>query len=348
MAAGGQNRLFDGLFADPEIAALFSAATMLAHFRHYEMALTEAQGAVGRVKDAARIAARISKFEIAPGAISDRVTQDGVPVPAYVAALKAALGADAAAVHLDATSQDLMDTSLALSLRRLSEVLAARLDRVIVALGGLQATQGARTLMGRTRMQAALPIPVATRLEAWQTPLLRARDRFPEARAGVEQLQFGGPVGQLSPQMAAIAERLAKALDLPPPGPVWHSTRDGVVGYGTWLALVTGSLGKMGQDIALMSQQGVDDARLSGGGTSSAMPHKQNPIAAETLVTLARFNAVQIGGLHQAMVHEQERSGAAWALEWMILPQICEATGAALRHAAALLDSIETLGKKPV
>ena len=31
-------------------------------------------------------------------------------------------------------------------------------------------------------------------------------------------------------------------------------------------------------------------------------------------MALARYNAVQAGGLQQAMVHEQERSGAAWTL----------------------------------
>jgi 3-carboxy-cis,cis-muconate cycloisomerase len=76
----------------------------------------------------------------------------------------------------------------------------------------------------------------------------------------------------------------------------------------------------MGMDISLMTQQGVDEMRLRGGGASSAMPHKQNPILAELLVTLSRANAVQLGGMHQALIHEQERSGASWALEWIILP----------------------------
>lgn len=344
MAAGGQNRLFDGLFADPEVTALFSAETMLAHFLAFEVALTRAQGG----PDATRVADRLAALQIAPEAIAPRVVRDGVPVPAYVAALKAAMGPDADKVHIGATSQDLMDTSLALSLRGVSDLVSARLDRVIALLDDLQATHGTRALMGRTRMQAALPITVATRIEAWRTSLSRTRARLVEARAGVEQLQFGGPVGQRTAEMEAAAARIATALDLPEPGPVWHSTRDGLVAYGTWLALVTGSLGKLGQDIALMAQQGIDAVRLTGGGGSSAMPHKQNPVAAETLVTLARFNAVQIGGLHQAMVHEQERSGAAWALEWMILPQMCEATGAALRHAEALLNSVESLGEEPL
>ena len=74
------------------------------------------------------------------------------------------------------------------------------------------------------------------------------------------------------------------------------------------------------------------------------MPHKQNPVAAETLVTLARFNAVQVSALHQSMVHEQERSGAAWMLEWLVLPQMVVATGSALLSTERLLDQIQSLG----
>ena len=66
------------------------------------------------------------------------------------------------------------------------------------------------------------------------------------------------------------------------------------------------------------------------------MPHKRNPVIAEVLVALARFNATQLSGMHQALVHEQERSGAAWTLEWMLLPQMVMATAAALRLAIEL------------
>jgi 3-carboxy-cis,cis-muconate cycloisomerase len=87
-----------------------------------------------------------------------------------------------------------------------------------------------------------------------------------------------------------------------------------------------------------------DEIALAGGGGSSAMPHKQNPVAAEMLVTLARFNAAQLGGLAQSAVHEQERSGAAWTLEWLILPQMVVACGASLRLAGDLVSSIRRLG----
>ncbi|PJR09897.1 hypothetical protein CEJ86_30250 [Sinorhizobium meliloti] len=63
--------------------------------------------------------------------------------------------------------------------------------------------------------------------------------------------------------------------------PQWHGQRKRVVELGSLLA--SGSLGKIGQDVALTADRGGEIA-LSGGG-SSAMAHKQNPVAAEVLVT---------------------------------------------------------------
>jgi len=76
------------------------------------------------------------------------------------------------------------------------------------------------------------------------------------------------------------------------------------------------------------------------------MAHKQNPVAAETLVALARFNATQLSGMHQSLVHEQERSGAAWTLEWLILPQMVMATATSLRLALELAGNITRIGHK--
>ena len=71
------------------------------------------------------------------------------------------------------------------------------------------------------------------------------------------------------------------------------------------------------------------------------MPHKRNPIQAEILITLARLNASHIAGIHQAMVHEAERSGAAWTLEWMLLPEMAAASASSLRIAAKSLDHLK-------
>ena len=147
-------------------------------------------------------------------------------------------------------------------------------------------------------------------------------------------MQFGGAAGtleKLGDKGRAVRAALAAALGLGD-APQWQSQRDRIAELGGWLATITGALGKLGQDVALMAQAGGEIA-LAGGGSSSAMPHKANPVGAEVLVALARFNAAQLGGLHQAMVHEQERSGAAWTLEWLLLPPMLIATGGTGRGA---------------
>ena len=128
----------------------------------------------------------------------------------------------------------------------------------------------------------------------------------------------------------------------------WHAMRDAVVDYAGLLSLISGTLGKMGQDICLMAQQGVDEITLDNAGGSSAMPHKQNPVLAELLVTLARFNATQVSAMHQGLVHEQERSGAAWALEWMVLPQMAQATARSLAASIAICQAISHVGSKDI
>jgi 3-carboxy-cis,cis-muconate cycloisomerase len=91
--------------------------------------------------------------------------------------------------------------------------------------------------------------------------------------------------------------------------------------------------------VALMAQSEVAAIRLDSGGSSSSMPHKVNPVGAEVLVALAHYNAVLLSGLHVAMVHENERSGAAWTLEWLTLPQMLRNAGGALQVARRLLAS---------
>lgn len=333
------------LLGDAETAAPLGAEAQLTDLLRVEAAYARALGDAGRVPpEMAEAAAQaILAAPLDPDRLRARTAQDGVVVPGLVAQLKAHLpGALHPALHSGLTSQDVIDTALVLGLRRVNDLLALRLAALSQALHDLRRDHGATPLMGVTRMQDALPITAADRIDAWAMPLADHAARLTALRPHLERLSFGGPVGALPETDRPVAEALATRLGLPPPGKAWHAMRDGIAEYGGWLSLVTGTLGKMGQDLALMAQTG--QVALAGGGASSAMPHKQNPVAAETLVTLARFNATLLSGLHQALVHEQERSGAAWALEWLLLPQMTEATGTALRTAADLARAVRRLG----
>jgi 3-carboxy-cis,cis-muconate cycloisomerase len=260
--------------------------------------------------------------------------------------MRAAVGtAHGPHVHFGATSQDVIDTALTLRLKAALPVLGARLDAVVATLGALETRFGDRAVMGRTRMQTAIPITAGDRVASWRDPLSRQRARLDGVAREVLVVQFGGAVGTLEKLGArgpAVRARLAARLGLGDV-PQWHGQRDRITLLAGWLATTAGVLGKFGQDVALMALLGGEIA-LESGGTSSAMPHKANPVAAETLVALARFAAVQAAGLDQALVHEQERSGAAWTLEWLLLPPLLLATAASLRIAGDLAVSIRSMG----
>jgi len=140
-----------------------------------------------------------------------------------------------------------------------------------------------------------------------------------------------------------VLTAFARALELNAAVP-WHTQRDAVVEYGNWLALVAGSLGKIGQDVVLLTQTEVAEVRESSDGSrgaSSTMPHKANPIASEMLIVGSRATAALLSALHAGAIQEHERSTHGWQLEWFVLPQMVALTYGSARHAAALARHLQ-------
>ncbi|WP_106795664.1 3-carboxy-cis,cis-muconate cycloisomerase [Rhizobium sp. H4] len=334
-----------GLVGDDEIAPYFSAEADLRAMLSFEAALAKAEAAHGVLpgEAARKIAEACAGFSPDLASLRAATARDGVVVPDFIKQLRAAVGEEAGkSLHFGATSQDVIDTSLMIRLKAIAFLFAGRLSAIVKGLDALERLFGDNRLMGHTRMQAAIAITAADRLAAWRAPLTTYRDRLTEQNFPV---QFGGAAGtldKLGPQAAAVRASLAQELGLTDVAQ-WQSTRLVIADLAGLFASISGSLGKIGQDIALLAQAG-DEIEMAGGGTSSAMAHKQNPVAAEVLVSLARFNATALSGIHQSLVHEQERSGAAWTLEWLLLPQMAMATAASLRLAGELAGNIKRLG----
>ena len=347
----GEHRWAAGLSSDHQIAEHFSDEALFASFSRFEQALIKGLAKAGLVAaaDAEDLARQIAAFEPDGAAIAEAGLRDGVPVPEYVRQLRAHVSGPAKPMlHHGATSQDLMDTATIEALAPVNLVLSGRLDALLEQLSGLSARCGENELQAITRMQPAIAFHASDRIATWRQPLMALRDRLSALEEQTRVLQFGGAVGDLQAlgdNAETVARSIASELGLRWPGQSWHSARGPVLAQANFMSELTGTLGKIGQDVALMALRGTDDIRMSGGGTSSAMPHKQNPVTAERLVTLARFNATLVSGMHQAQLHEMERSGAAWMLEWMLLPQMCETAGASLLAAVALIQSIEKMGK---
>ncbi len=343
--------LLQHLVGDAEFEALFSDDAEIAAILQFEAALAGAEADAGLISDAAAAAIdkAIAGFKPDMAEIARGIAKDGVAVPELVRQLRAVVGEHGKSVHFGATSQDAIDTGLMLRLATAIGLIEQRLVALVAALEAVSERDGGQTMMAHTRMQQALPIAVASKFATWIAPLTRSRRTLQLLRKRLLVIQLGGPVGnraELGDKAELVTRRLAERLDLGLAEP-WHAERDPIVEFGSLLSLITGALGKFGADVALLAQNEVSIVKVEGGGGSSAMAHKSNPVNAELLVALARFNAGLAGTLHQSLVHEYERSGSAWTLEWMVLPQMVVATGASLRLAATLAGQISFQSGKP-
>ena len=338
--------IFEPLLVDPEATSLLGDEAQALAMVAVERALARVEGRLGVIPpEAARaIDERLAGFvpdltDLVRGAASA-----GVPVPALVAQLRRAVGAPAGTfVHWGATSQDIVDTGLVLQLRDVVPLLEARLAEVLQRLGALAEAHRSTPMVARTRFQQAVPTTFGLKAAGWLAPLVRDRTRLAELTPRLLIIQFGGAAGNLAAlgrQGVEVMEALARELALGCPPMPWHSQRDTLIEFASWLSLLTGSLGKLGLDLLLMAQNEVGEVREGNGGGSSTMPQKSNPVRAEALVTLARRNATLVGGMHEAALHAHERDGTAWQLEWAVLPEMVSATAMALSHAGGLLAGL--------
>ncbi len=339
--------LYADLLSDAELVARFDDAAQIRAMLEVEAALALAEAKAGVIPDAAakHIAKVARKLEIDPAALAAGTAKDGIPVPALVEELRRAVGEDSAPyVHWGATSQDIIDTGLVLRLRAALDIQASRLDALIAALADQAEAHRGTVMAARTRAQQATPTTFGLKIAAWLAPLIRHRERLAEIRPRLLVLQFGGASGTLAAlgdKGVRVMEALAAELDLAVPPLPWHTQRDGLAELAGWLSMVSASLGKIGGDLVLLAQSEVGEVRAGQAGGSSTMPQKANPVGAETLVALARFNAGLLAAVHQAVPQAQERDGVGWTLEWLTLPQMAVATGAALRNARTLIESLE-------
>ncbi|OWJ80258.1 class-II fumarase/aspartase family protein [Haematobacter genomosp. 1] len=346
-AAPADSALYRGLFGDDETAAFFTDSAEIRAMLLVEGALARVQGVLGIIPETAAAFIDRSSREVLidPSALAAETAVNAVPVPALVSAFRKAMAAPdhAQYLHWGATSQDIIDTGLALRLRRVVELWDARLAALLTALGRMAGDYADLPMAARTYGQVATPTSFGSVVAGWGRPILRHRHRLHEVSADLATVSLGGAAGTLSamgPEGPEVRAGLARALGLSDPGASWHSERDRIGAFAGWMAGLAASLGKMGDDLVLMAQSGIGEIRIAGAGGSSTMPQKQNPVGPSVLVALARQIGALAATLEGAGIHRQQRDGSAWFVEWLTLPQICVSTGRALALSVEIAGAI--------
>jgi 3-carboxy-cis,cis-muconate cycloisomerase len=340
--------LFDGTFARGGAAAAVSDQAWFRALLDVEAALARSAAGLGLVPTTAADAvmaacAQPARLDLAT--VVARAADDGNPVPPLVRVLRDAVGErDAVAVHVGATSQDVLDTALVLLARAAVAAIDADLAAAAEAAAGLATAHRDDVVIGRTLMQQALPTTFGLKAAGWLAGLDGARLRLAEVVAGLP-VQYGGAAGTLAASGGSgVALRTALAADLclaDGPAP-WHTVRLPVADLAGALATAAGVVSGIALDVVLLAQTEVAEVGEGGNerGGSSAMPHKRNPVAAISARACARRAPGLAATLYAAMEQEHERAAGAWHSEWPTLTELLVAVGSAVSWLAESLSGL--------
>lgn len=263
-------------------------------------------------------------------------------------------------VHYGSTSQDVLDTALVLCMRP----CVAETDRVLGSAIFQFAEHARRSasavMLGRTMMQPATPITAGIKIARWATALSRCRARLADAANRALCVQLGGPVGTLDAlgtKRLQVRRGLAARLGLAD-ARSWHGHRDELLSFASALAILVTTVGKIARDVALLSQAEVgemlESAPTKGVGSSSAMPHKRNPVACLQAIAAATRAPGLLVTLFHSAAQEHERALGGWQAELATLPELVETVGGALDaldriagglvvHPARMKQNLESL-----
>lgn len=340
--------LFDGIFARGDAAAAVSDPAWLDALLDVEAALARAAARTGLVSTTAADAVTRACGESAGldlGTVVARAADAGNPVPPLVRVLQDAVGPDAApAVHVGATSQDAMDTAMVLVARRAIAAIDRDLAGAAEAAAGLARGHRNDVVMGRTLMQQALPTTFGLKAAGWLTGLAGARDRLLAVDAALP-VQYGGAVGTLAASGGSgvdLRRALATELGLATTPLAWHTVRLPVADLAGALGAAAGVVATVALDVVLMAQSEVGEVSEGGEGRggSSAMPHKNNPVAAISARACARRVPGLVATLFAAMEQEHERAAGAWHSEWPTLGALLATVGSAAAWLAECLAGL--------
>lgn len=355
MTDPGPARLADApmyahLWGTPEARAVFGDRARLQGWLDVLAALARAQAAEGLVPQAAAdsitAGARVDLLDL--DVVAEQTRASGHSTLGLVRALSGVLTPDVHRyVQVGATVQDLTDTWTSTALAAVTALLRRDLLRLEDLLLGLAVRHRDTLMAGRTHGQPGAPVTFGWKVASWADEVRRHLERLAEARPRWLVGQLGGGVGTLAaqgPGGLAVRRRFCAELGLADPGTSWLTARDRVAEAGSVLAMVCGTLARIGTEVYELQRPEIGELAEATRGElvgSVTMPHKRNPERSEHLDTLARLVRAQAGVLLEGMVGSGERDGRSWKAEWVALPEVCLLTTASSALAVELVDGLE-------
>ncbi|MGP3536098.1 lyase family protein [Microbacterium sp. RD1] len=331
-------------------ARIWSAESSVEGWLAFERALALAQAEAGIIdrSDARAIAAAAVKETIDAEELWTSARLVGYPILGLVRQIARAISGSAAGrVHYGATTQDVMDTAVALQMQR----SLVEFDRGLARLGDgvVRVVEEHRVtvMAARTHAQQAVPTTFGATMSTFLAQLAALRVRIAEAlpRIGIVSLYgAGGTSAAYGPSSAALRRDVAERLGLGVRDVPWHVDRSSLAEFGWLCSNVAATCARLARNVIDLSRTEVGEVSerfAAHRGASSTMPQKTNPISSEIIVGLAASAAALTGALSRVQEAGHERAAGEWQIEWHILPQLAELAGCALAESADLVAGLQ-------
>jgi adenylosuccinate lyase len=336
-------------YSRPEMARLFGPETKLEIWLDVELAAAEAMAELGSLPAAevaslrARVDAERARI-IDPGRVEEIEAVTRHDVIAFLTHVEAICGAEARHLHLGMTSSDLLDTTLAIQLKRATDLLLDELDGLLDTIERRAIEHKHTPCIGRSHGIHAEPTTFGVKLAGHWAEFARNRERLVTARREIATCAMSGAVGtfaNIDPKVeAAVAQRLGLR---PEPVSTQVIPRDRHAAFASTLGVLASGIERLAVEIRHLQRtevREVEEYFAPGQKGSSAMPHKRNPVLSENLTGLARMiRAGVVPALENvALWHERDISHSA--VERVMLPDACILADFALHRLTTLMDRL--------
>jgi 3-carboxy-cis,cis-muconate cycloisomerase len=327
------------LFGDEDSSAIFSEPSTVQAWLDVEVALAATQADLGLISrasaDAIAAAAQVSAIDLPE--LWSQARNVGYPVLPLIRQLEGTLPATYRGdLHLGATTQDIMDTGLALQLKSAAARQAVLIQEFGDCLAALAEQHATTVMAARTHAQQAVPTVLGAKFAVYVSELTRQRQRVAAAAhdaCTVSLFGAGGTSAGYGDHAGALRGGVAKRLGLGCAEVAWHVARDSLAAYSSVCASAAGSCARFAREVIDLSRTEVGEMSEADGylrGASSTMPQKRNPIGSEAVIGLAVSAQAMSGAMLRAMEAGHERSAGEWQAEWQALPQVVCLTNSAL------------------
>ena len=346
----GDSKLFRDQFGTPEMRAVFDDRMTVQKWLDTEVALAAVQAALGMIpKEAAQAIAEAgdaNTYDLA--AMKAEMDRTSHPIVPLVRAMEAKCDPEwAGYLHWGATTQDIMDTGQILQIKNAWVLVERDLATLTVNLADLARKHRDTAMAGRTHGQQALPLTFGYKVAIWLDEVRRHQTRMREAAPRVFRGQFAGAVGTMAAigdQGIAVQAGLCQRLGLGVPIICWHSARDTMAEAAFIMSAITGTMGKIANEIFLLSK--TETAELEepfpvGKVGSSTMPQKRNPAICEGVAAIARAARYCMAPAMEGLVAETERDKVVLQAEREYVSRLHNLTHAAVVKIVALTGGLQ-------